>query len=431
MHWRLGSPTAFGGAYTGALWAFWQRIFWALQQDLPRARVLDLGTGNYAIPRIARTISAAFELHALDRVAPHPAMTPPGVQFRLASAHATGYQNGYFDAVVGNFALEYTAEILPQALAEIHRILRPGGRAAFVLHHRDSVAVRDAKRYLKQRVLPRIAEALERVAHEFQNTPGAFPRRAFDKAMRDLEVLAAEVPDDEFAADAPRMLQQIEQQPTPDAMRALLERRQTEVRFYRQRDEELLRVAIPADAHRFLEQLVAHAFVVDAWEPLYDDGQLIGWTLQMHTPAAGLEEAVEAWADMSVTPARETSKRLFPIFYASETFSAIPLVAKAGLPFVAVVSSGLEEARVRALLNGLGIHPENYWIRQAGPAGDRAARLPAIREEFAGQYDVVLVEPGAAWLQTLLAGLEEIGVLPLGGLDRALELTEQYFARLA
>lgn len=192
--------------------------------------------------------------------------------------------------------------------------------------------------------------------------------------------------------------------------------------------------AVPVGQHQWWRNLVNRT-VPDVteqhWERVSRDQPS-----KTTSPAAGLEEAalaqaVAAWGEIAATPARETPKRLFPIFYAPETFRVIPLVAKGGLPFVAIVGSDLEEARVRALLDGLGIHPENYWIRQAGPTGDRAAFLSAIHEEFAAQYEVLPVAPGEAWLQTLLAGLEDVGVLPLGDLDRALEVTDRYFARLA
>ena len=49
------------------------------------------------------------------------------VLFACASAESLPYPSGYFDVVVSRVTLLYT--YLPASLAEIHRVLKPGGRA--------------------------------------------------------------------------------------------------------------------------------------------------------------------------------------------------------------------------------------------------------------------------------------------------------------
>jgi ubiquinone/menaquinone biosynthesis C-methylase UbiE len=55
----------------------------------------------------------------------------PWVECRLADATALPYQDAEFDAAYGNHVLEYVAD-LDLALAELRRVLRPGGRLVFV-----------------------------------------------------------------------------------------------------------------------------------------------------------------------------------------------------------------------------------------------------------------------------------------------------------
>ena len=61
---------------------------------------------------------------------------------------ATPFADGYFDLVAGQFALEYGDP--PQVLAEAGRVLRHAGRAAFVVHVRESAVVATARAELAQ-----------------------------------------------------------------------------------------------------------------------------------------------------------------------------------------------------------------------------------------------------------------------------------------
>jgi ubiquinone/menaquinone biosynthesis C-methylase UbiE len=96
-------------------------------------RVLDVATGPGFIAGAAAVREAIVS--ALDF---SPAMIAdarvryPGIAFHDGDAEALPFDEGAFDAVVMNFGLLHLAR--PEsALAEAHRVLRPGGRYAFTV----------------------------------------------------------------------------------------------------------------------------------------------------------------------------------------------------------------------------------------------------------------------------------------------------------
>jgi len=143
-------------------------------------------------------------------------------------------------------------------------------------------------------------------------------------------------------------------------------------------------------------------------------------------------KAVEVWKDISVTPAYEGIRiRLLPVFYSTETFQGIPLVAKGRSPFLVIASSQAEEDAVLSLLDGLDIGRRQYRIwRRDLREQDLLGALAAVRKEFA-DYAPYPVDPREDWLKNLLAILQEEGMIPVGDLGPALQATERYFQRLA
>lgn len=107
----------------------------------PRAeeRVLECacGTGALTAPLAAR-LGPATPLLCADRapamlaVAAAKTYPPAGARpaFALADLLALGLQSGQFDLAVCNLALQIVPD-RPAALAELRRVLRPGGRLAF------------------------------------------------------------------------------------------------------------------------------------------------------------------------------------------------------------------------------------------------------------------------------------------------------------
>ena len=153
----VSCPLSIEPGYTLEVRDAWVEFFSALPEG---ARIVDIGTGNAPVPVIAREVSEALglglEIHGLDlaRIDPPrylkgPAERLEGIRFHPeVAAESLPFEDATVDAVTGQFALEHTD--LPRTLGEAARVLRPGGRAQFVLQHRDSIIVQNAEEGLRQ-----------------------------------------------------------------------------------------------------------------------------------------------------------------------------------------------------------------------------------------------------------------------------------------
>jgi ubiquinone/menaquinone biosynthesis C-methylase UbiE len=102
------------------------------------AAVLDVASGpGYAA---ARAAARGAEVTAID-VSPEmvelAASLHPGVRFEVADAGALPFADASFDAVVANFLMPHVAD-LPGVVAELARVVRPGGRVALTTWDPDA-----------------------------------------------------------------------------------------------------------------------------------------------------------------------------------------------------------------------------------------------------------------------------------------------------
>src|ERR671932_2648222 len=72
----------------------------------------------------------------------------PG-EFRVADAEALEFEDGSFDLVYSHGVLHHTPDGRA-AVREVHRVLKPGGRAVVMLYHRDSYNYRINIRILRR-----------------------------------------------------------------------------------------------------------------------------------------------------------------------------------------------------------------------------------------------------------------------------------------
>jgi len=141
-----------------------------------------------------------------------------------------------------------------------------------------------------------------------------------------------------------------------------------------------------------------------------------------------LKKAASAWDDVSATPRYEgvsVSRPNLPIFYAPETYEAIPLVARIGKKFVVLADSQEAESAIRNLLERMDISRNQYRIWRLNEEFDLARALLRVEKEFPSA-NPFLVKPTPSWFQDLLKLLEEEGIIPIGHWDSALESTRAF-----
>ena len=178
----VSCPMGLEPGYTGEVRDAWVTFFATLPDG---ARILDIGTGNGAVALIAKetaaTLGRSFAIHGVDlaqidpvRHVPKGATLLAGIEFHPGvPAEQLPFEANAFDAVSGQYALEYTQR--DRALAEIFRVLIPGGRGQFLLHHRDSVIVRNADESLRHAALvlddTKVFRLLRRYLEAERDTP--------------------------------------------------------------------------------------------------------------------------------------------------------------------------------------------------------------------------------------------------------------------
>ncbi|MFI5273675.1 MAG: class I SAM-dependent methyltransferase [Ktedonobacterales bacterium] len=131
LYW-VASTVPFAGQ-----WRRWQRL--VLPRLAPGATVLEVGCGIGTL--IADMAAAGYTCSAVDRSPQMVAATRARLRRRgftavagrvtQAQVRALPFADASFDAVVSTFPTDYIAD--PQALREIARVLRPGGRLVVVL----------------------------------------------------------------------------------------------------------------------------------------------------------------------------------------------------------------------------------------------------------------------------------------------------------
>lgn len=100
--------------------------------DSPAQRVLDVGTGTGAVAvRVAERVSPGGQVIAVDLAWAMAARVPrqDGLATAQMDAEALGFPTAHFDRVTCAFSL-FQFPDMRRALAEMRRVLRPGGQLA-------------------------------------------------------------------------------------------------------------------------------------------------------------------------------------------------------------------------------------------------------------------------------------------------------------
>ena len=116
---------------------FWGAVTGRLVEPLldiagvgPSTRLLDVATGpGYVAAQAARRGAKVSGVDVAEAMIARAAAEHPGIEFRRADAQSLPFEDGSFDAVVGNFGLPHFGRP-ERAVAEGARVLAPGGRLA-------------------------------------------------------------------------------------------------------------------------------------------------------------------------------------------------------------------------------------------------------------------------------------------------------------
>jgi ubiquinone/menaquinone biosynthesis C-methylase UbiE len=126
------------------------QVWASLARELPQgAQVLDLATGNGAVPVVMARANPSLRITGVDRADIDPAGTVAsvpeleGIRFHSrVDAASLPFESASFDVVTSQYGVEYAE--LGEAIGGALGVLRPGGSLHCVLHHADSAVVAPA-----------------------------------------------------------------------------------------------------------------------------------------------------------------------------------------------------------------------------------------------------------------------------------------------
>jgi len=289
-------PTNAEGTYDLELEQGWQSFFSTLAAG---AAILDVGTGNGPILLIAKTVSESadlkFRLHGADRAAIDPLRHVPGGVERYSGItfHARTptekltFSSEHFDAVTGQFALEYGDPA--RSIAEVARVLKPSGAARFVVHHERSIVVETARQSTTHAkwILEdlEVFEKLERFVH-MERIKSAAIDRAFAKledAGRAMTEELRRVPESHVlnvTVAAVQNLLDLRRRASPQFVGAEIDAKRRSLRAAWVRMQDLLAHACSPEKVAALESMASKAGLVAApREEQRHAGNLVGWIL--------------------------------------------------------------------------------------------------------------------------------------------------------
>ncbi len=133
---EIAAATYYDDIFVPALFASWVAPLAATTGIEPGERVLDVACGSGVVAReLAAGSAPGVSLVGLD-IAPGMLAVArgrvPGAEWRLGDACALPFADASFDRVICQFGLMFFADRVA-ALAEMRRVLRPGGRCALAV----------------------------------------------------------------------------------------------------------------------------------------------------------------------------------------------------------------------------------------------------------------------------------------------------------
>ena len=315
-YWAYGNLHSFSqvaaGNYDGVVGAFWRDFFHARADG---DRILDIATGNGAIPLLAREVAAAdgrhFDIVATDLAAIDPAtqVSDPAWRAELAAirfcprtpAEDLPFDAATFDCVSSQFGLEYSD--LDRSLPEIGRVLRAGGSVGLVMHHTQSAAVVAARRDAAQlahvvdevkifALARKLLRALADLPPARRGKPPAAvarKRAALDRAVRQIEQEARNQTSDRMLLGPLNYIREvltIAERKGPQAALGWLDEARARLRAMHDRLAAMQAAALTEEAMTtFAERFPSAGLEPPEIATLSEPNDLVGW--QVTTRAAG------------------------------------------------------------------------------------------------------------------------------------------------
>ena len=153
----------------------WRRAAIRSLQLSADASVLDVATGTgdlaFTASRRARQTAGLDFSPQMIEIAAHKAKSrnAGGVYFQVARAEQVPYMDDSFHGATSAFAMRNVKPMLDEVLAEMHRVLRPGGRVAILEFSRPPVApIRWAHGLYVCSIMPRIGRWLAGSSEPFE-----------------------------------------------------------------------------------------------------------------------------------------------------------------------------------------------------------------------------------------------------------------------
>lgn len=300
-------PAGPDGLYDLEVREAWARFFASLPAD---ARLLDVGTGNGVVPLIARSVAegvgARWEVDATDlaRIDPRRDVVDgerrfAGIRFHPGVAtESLPFEAATFDAATGHYALEYCDTA--RALAEVHRVLKPGADAQFILHHADSLLLQTARRAQDDARLLLDELAIYRKLHRVVTMEGAASpaleeaTNALLAAIRKVKQALADAQRRQpgsarmlaVALDAiPKLLDMRRRKPAAETG-VEVERAESEIAAGRARVDDLVAHALDEQGMaRVVDEAARAGFTqIERWPLRHAGTNLVGWQLTLHRP---------------------------------------------------------------------------------------------------------------------------------------------------
>lgn len=295
-------PTGADRNYTLELRTIWEEYFGGLADG---ARILDIGTGNGAIPLIARETAAAlgrnYDIHGADLAQIDPgrdvadgARLFAGITFHPGiPAEKLPFEAASFDAVSGQYAIEYSD--IRQSLGQVLRVLKAGGSAQFLCHNVDSIIVERARASLRHAdavlMETKVHRKLRRFVDAEKRSPAAaqYARDELLAAMATLRACGSTDPDRliiDVTLDAVPKLLDLRRTLSRAALDREIDSVENELRNSVRRLGDLIGAAMSASAMEECAQQARALGFVDLSLRTVNHAQhvLVGWRVNLRKP---------------------------------------------------------------------------------------------------------------------------------------------------